>query len=674
MTENTFLQDLVITLTAALLVLLPSRRLKIPTAVGFMLTGILIGPGALGLIGNPHHVETLAEVGVAVLLFMIGLEFSLARLKEIGRAFLVAGPLQVFVTMAVVAGVLLALPIAATLPRAIFAGMLVTLSSTAMLLRMLTERGEIHAPQGRLLLGVLLFQDLAIIPMLILIPALAGNQSIAMGPRLLTGLALALAFLLVARFLMPRIVNAVIRSGVRELYVMMAVAVCLGAALLTQSLGLSPALGAFLAGLLVSESEYAHQVVAEILPFRDLFSSLFFISIGMLLAPDYLFGNLPTVGGWFLLTIAVKAFVAAAIIRAMGFPLRIAAIVGISLAQVGEFSFVLISVGTDQGLVSASQSQQFLAVAVLTLIATPFLINVASWVGARTGRPVSLPAAGEALEGHVSGVDLPVVAHASEERLEDHVVIAGYGVNGRNVARVLNELGINYIVMELDTAIIRRAKEAGEKIQFGDVSRPEGLHACAVDRASVVVLAISDPAATRFAVAQVRGANPRAYVIARTRQVAEVAELMRLGADEVIPEEFETSIAIVMRVLRRFHVPGNVIRFQEQALRREGYSFLRGSDVAGALMHSIERMMAGAITDTYYIEAESPSVGKTLADLDLRGRTRALIIAVVRDGTHELSPGADFALKARDVLVLVGDHQALEAAFQVLEGGGPRRN
>src|SRR6185503_20418310 len=205
-------------------------------------------------------------------------------------------------------------------------------------------------------------------------------------------------------------------------------------------------------------------------------------------------------------------------------------------------------------------------------------------------------------------------------------------------------------------------------IEFGDVSRPEGLDACGVDRASAVVLAISDPGATRYAVAQVRRANPRAYVIARTRQVAEVAELMRLGADEVIPEEFETSIAIVMRVLRRFHVPGNVIRFQEQALRREGYSFLRGSDVAGALMHSIERMMAGAITDTFYIEPDSPVLGRTLGDLDVRGRTRALIIAVVRDGAHELSPGADFAVRARDVLVLVGDHQALEAAFRVLGG------
>ena len=667
MTENTFLQDLVITLTAALLVLVSSRRLKLPSAVGFMLTGVLIGPGALGLISDPEHVETLAEIGVAVLLFMIGLEFSLARLKEIGRAFLVAGPLQVVGTIGVVAAILLALPIGATLPRAIFAGMLVTLSSTALLLRLLTERGEIHAPQGRLLLGILLFQDIAIVPMLILIPALAGNQSIAMGPRMLYGLGFTLAVLFIARFLMPRIVNAVIRSGIRELYVMMAVAFCLGAALVTQSLGLSPALGAFIAGLLVSESEYSHQVVAEILPFRDLFSSLFFISIGMLLAPDYLVANLPTVGGWFALTIAVKAAIAAATVRAMGYPLRIAATVGISLAQVGEFSFVLISVGTTQGLVSASQSQQFLAVAVLTLIATPFLIQLASWVGTHTGKPVPLPAAGETLEGHVSGPDLPTLAHAPE-RLSNHVVIAGYGVNGRNVARVLKELGIRYVVIELDTSIIRRAKEAGESIEFGDVSRPEGLDACGVDRASAVVLAISDPGATRYAVAQVRRANPRAYVIARTRQVAEVAELMRLGADEVIPEEFETSIAIVMRVLRRFHVPGNVIRFQEQALRREGYSFLRGSDVAGALMHSIERMMAGAITDTFYIEPDSPVLGRTLGDLDVRGRTRALIIAVVRDGAHELSPGADFAVRARDVLVLVGDHQALEAAFRVLGG------
>jgi len=678
MGTGSFLQDLVITLTAALLVLLPSRRLRLPSAVGFMLTGILIGPGGFGLVSDPHHVEILADIGVAVLLFMIGLEFSLARLKEIWRAFLLAGPLQVVATIAAIAALLLILPVNATLPKAVFAGMLIALSSTAMILRLLAERGETHAPQGRLLLGILLFQDAAIVPMLIAAPILAGTSRLAMGPGLLLGVAAIAALFLLARYGMPRLVNAVIRSGVRELYVMMAVAVCLGASLVTGALGLSPALGAFLGGLLVSESEYSHQVVAEILPFRDLFSSLFFISIGMLLVPAALLSMAGPVGGWLVLSMAVKALVAGAIVRLLGFPLRIAVVVGISLAQVGEFSFVLARIGLEQGLLSGEQSQQFIAVAVISLILTPFLVRGAAWAGAHTGRHVPLPPAGVSVEGHVSGAAIPAIdagaatpeakGAGAEPALRDHVIVAGYGVNGRNVARVLREVGIPYVVLELDTAIIRRAREGGERVQFGDVSRPEGLRDCGVDRASVVVLAISDPAATRFAVHQARQSNPRVYIIARTRLVAEVKELHRLGADEVIPEEFETSIAILARVLRRFHVPANVVRLQEKALRQEGYSFLRGGDLTGSLMTSVTRMIAGATTDTFYLEPGSPAVGKSLAELDLRGRTRALVIAAVRDGKHTLGPEADFVFQAGDILVLVGDHQSLDAAYGVLGG------
>jgi CPA2 family monovalent cation:H+ antiporter-2 len=242
---------------------------------------------------------------------------------------------------------------------------------------------------------------------------------------------------------------------------------------------------------------------------------------------------------------------------------------------------------------------------------------------------------------------------------------------------VLRELGIPYVVIELDTAIIRRAQAQGEPIQFGDVSRPEGLTACRVDRASVVVLAISDRGATRFAVVQARRSNPGAYIIARTRQVAEVAELMRIGADEVIPEEFETSIAILGRVLRRYHVPANVVRLQEQALRREGYSFLRGVEIAGSLGESVSRMIAGATTDTFYLEPGSPAVGQSLAKLDLRGRTRTTIIAVVREGKHHVTPDADFVLQQGDILVLVGDHDALEKAYEAMNpprpGAGDRK-
>ncbi|HYJ32099.1 MAG TPA: cation:proton antiporter [Candidatus Binatia bacterium] len=732
--ESTFLRDLVVALAAALVVLLPSRRLKIPAAVGFMLTGVLIGPGALGWISDTARVGILAEIGVSVLLFIVGLEFSLARLREIGRAFLVAGPLQVVATIAAVTGVLLLLPIHARLAGAIFAGMLVTLSSTAMVMRSLGERGETHAPQGRLLVGILLFQDIAMVPMLLLVPALAaaagalgagalgaggasgavavgaaasgvpngilggalavGNGgALSLAARLLIGLAAAGVVAAAARWLMPRVVNAVIRSGVRELYVMMAVAVCLGSALLTQRLGLSPALGAFLAGLLVSESEYSHQVVSEIVPFRDLFSSLFFISIGMLLEPAFVAANLPAIGGWLFLTVALKAIVAAAIVRLMGFPLRVAAIVGISLAQVGEFSFVLASVGIRNGLLSAAQSREFFAVAVLSLVITPFLVPFGSWLGAREAARATGAGAGalgstvprfggakrrdgdhEARAGAGSGTEAGAGsqagagAEAGARALRDHVIVAGYGLNGRNVAHALAELGIHYVVLEMDPSNVRRARAQGVPIQFGDVSRPESLHACGAERAAVVVLAISDASATRHAVAQVRRVNPGAYIIARTRLVAEVAELRRLGADEAIPEEFETSIAIVTRVLRRYHVPGNVIRLQEGALRREGYAFLRGGDVSVELTHSIERMIAGAVTDTFFLEPGSPAVGHTLASLDLRGRTGALVIAIVREGTPRISPEADLELETGDILVLVGDHQGLESAFRILEG------
>jgi CPA2 family monovalent cation:H+ antiporter-2 len=668
MGEASFLQDLVVTLTAALLVLLPSRRLRVPAAVGFMLTGILIGPGGLGLIGDPHHVQVLAEVGVAMLLFMIGLEFSTARLREIGRAFFVGGAGQVLGTIAVGTALLLLFYSPARLGTAVFIGMTLALSSTAMVLRIFVERGEHHAPQGRLVLGMLLFQDFAMVPMLLLVPSLAGKGTLSFGPRLLIGAAAALGVWLAARYLMPRVVGAVIRSGVRELYAMMAVAVCLGAALATQSLGLSPALGAFLAGLLVSESEYSHHIVAEVLPFRDLFSSVFFISIGMLLVPEVILGHLPLIAAIVTAAILVKAAVAAGVVRLMGYPSRIAVVVGISLAQVGEFSFVLVSVGVAQGLLSVTAAQIFLTVAVVTLMLTPLLIQLAAWAGSRAAARPALPDRGTALAGHDSSAN---VAMADEVGLSGHVVVAGYGLNGRNVARVLRELGIPYVVLEVDPAIVRRARSEGERIEFGDASRSESLRDTGVPRAAIIVVAISDPSATRFTVMQARRSNPGAYVIARTRQVKEVAELMRLGADEVIPEEFETSIAILGRVLRRYHVPMNVIRLQEQALRREGYSFLRGGDVTTSLTDSIHQLIEGATTDTFYLEPESPAVGQSIAQLNLHGATRALIIAVVRDGAHTLSPDSGFTLHAGDILVLVGDHQALETAFERLSPPRP---
>lgn len=249
---------------------------------------------------------------------------------------------------------------------------------------------------------------------------------------------------------------------------------------------------------------------------------------------------------------------------------------------------------------------------------------------------------------------------------DGHVIVVGYGINGRNLARVLRETGIHYVILEVNPVLVRRARREGQPVRLGDVSRREALGACGLKEAAVVVLAISDPAATRVAVAMTHESNPRAHIIARTRLVSEVAELMRLGADEVIPEEFETSIAIFARVLRRFHVPGNVIRLQERALREEGYGFLREGDRSGTLVDSVSRMIEETTTDTFYLGPNSPAAGKTLAQLDLRKGTGALVIAVVREGKSHPSPEPEFEFHAGDILVLVGDHAALEAAFEAL--------
>jgi K+:H+ antiporter len=661
--EPSVLRDLVIALCAAVVVLLPSRRLRIPPAVGFLITGAIIGPGALGWIRDPHHVETLAEVGVSILLFVIGLEFSLARLREIGRSFLVAGPLQTLGTIAIVAGLLVVLRVAATPEAAVFAGMLAALSSTAMLLPLLNDRGELHAPQGRLVLGILLFQDFAMVPMLVLTPSLAGSRGLSALSGAVLGMVSAAAIFLAARFVMPRLVNAVIRSGVRELYVMMAVAICLGASLATKTMGLSPALGAFLAGILVSESEYAHQIIGEILPFRDLFTSLFFVSIGMLLVPAQLVEHWPQVLGWLLLILVLKSLVTGLVVMSLGYPLRIATATGVSLAQVGEFSFVLASVGAAHGLMSPKQEQQFLAVAVLSLALTPFLVRLGAWMGSRTAR------AGRHAADHA---EARVPVHAAHVDLAEHVIIVGYGINGRNLARVLRETGIPYVILEMNPVLVRRARREGQPVLLGDASRRESFAACRLKAAAVVVLAISDPSATRVAVALIHESNPRAHVIARTRLVSEVAELMRLGADEVIPEEFETSIAIFARVLGRYHVPGNVIRLEERALRQEGYGFLREGPQSSTLTDSVARMIVGATTDTFYLAPDSPAVGHKLEDLDLRSRTRVLVIAVVRDGKHHLNPEPDYVFREGDILVLVGDHAALEAAFEALSPAGAR--
>jgi CPA2 family monovalent cation:H+ antiporter-2 len=557
------LKDLLILLAASLPIAFLCSRLRAPVIVGFMLTGVLIGPAGLGWISNPQDVEALAEIGVVLLLFTIGLEFSLKRLLQMKRLVLGGGGLQVLLTVLAVLG--LGLASGRSFQESVFFGFLCALSSTAIVLKSYQDRLEIASPHGRSGVGILLFQDLCLAPMMLLTPVLssqAGATPGAIALRLGTALAVIVGVVVTARTIMPLLLGHIVRLRSPEVFIIFVVLVSLGTAWLTSSVGLSMALGAFIAGLVLSESEYSHQIVSDVLPFRDVFNSVFFIAAGMLLSVGFLFAHLPVVLLWVVGLIVGKALITLLAVRLLGHSLRVAALVGLGLAQAGEFSFILAQMGAAQGLLSADDYQRFLAATILSMIATPLLISLAPRLSLLLPAPRTTSAAAQAQ---------PSGAHA----LSAHVIVVGYGLNGRNLVRVLQRTGIPFQVLELNAETVREARAAGVPIVYGDAVRREVLLRLGVQRAAILVLAISDQLATRHALALARELNPALRIIVRTRYLSELPELYALGATQVIPEEFETSIEIFARVLAEYGVAPDIIQRETAAVRSTGYELLR---------------------------------------------------------------------------------------------------
>lgn len=569
--EFPLLADLLVLLLASVPIAFICHRLRLPVMVGFMVTGVLIGPSALRLIKDLHAIELLAEVGIALLLFTIGLEFSLRRLMEMKRLVLGGGGLQVVLTILIAMAVekLLGKPA----NQALFFGFLVALSSTAIVLKSYAERLEIDTLYGRASVGILLFQDLCIVPMMLLVPILSGQEGSSMANiALAIGKAAAVigGIVFTARKIVPFLLYQVTRLRSSEVFIIFVVLVSLGTAWLTSRFGLSMAVGAFIAGLVLSESEYSHQIVSDILPFRDVFNSIFFISIGMLLSLNSLAQNFPAVMILLAAVIVGKAIVVAMVARLLRYSLRVSITLGIGLAQVGEFSFILAKAGSAQNLLSQPDYQLFLAASVLSMIATPFLIHVApkislsleSWLGVVAAPSRESP--GE---------------RASERGLNRHVIVVGYGVNGRNVSKVLHRLGIPYLVLELNAQTVRAAAAQGVPIRYGDAGRRQALRHAGVEQAAIMVVAISDALVTRRTVALARELNPDLHIIVRTRYMSEVGELFDLGASEVIPEEFETSVEIFSRVLKQYGVSRQSIEQEVEEVRKEGYAMLRSTSL-----------------------------------------------------------------------------------------------
>ncbi len=646
------LTDFVLIFSLSIGIVFLFHKLRIVPIVGYLVTGVIIGPSVIGLVKDQTMIELFAEIGVILLLFTIGIEFSLQELIRSRRTIVMGGGMQVLLTIVVVT--LIALAAGQSMGIAIFLGFLVSMSSTAIVLRILSERAEMESPNGRVTISILIFQDLGIILMVLLVPLLAGTagtSSSAMIFSILKALAIVLLLIVAGRFIVPTVLYHIVRTQNRELFLLGMIVICLGTATLTSMAGLSLAIGAFIIGLIISESEFSHQALSEILPLRDVFNSLFFISIGMLLDLGFVLDNFSIILYVVIIIILIKFMLTMITTVVLKYPLHTAFLVGLSLAQIGEFSFVLSLIGIQHGLLNNDIYQVFLASAILTMIATPFMIQMG-------------PRIEDFITRHGKESD-----HIRKEtigsKIEKHVVIAGYGINGRNLSSVLSAVKIPFVVVEMNPEIVISEKRKGLPIFYGDASKEDILKLTNISKAKILVVAICDPAHTRMMVKNARKLNPGIYIITRIRYVSELEELYDLGADEVIPAEFETSIEIFSRVLSRYLIPKEEIQKNVERVRKDGYEMIRDIYHRPRSLDDLGHHLTNIELETFRVMGGSIADGKTLAELNLRKQWGFTVLAIQRGNDVLNNPDGEEKLLEDDIVVLMGNRERLPEVSSV---------
>jgi CPA2 family monovalent cation:H+ antiporter-2 len=644
------LYDVAIILAASFPLLFLGKRFRVPEIIAYLVTGIVIGPHALGWIRDTRQVEVIAELGVALILFFVGLHLPFDKLRTLGKTTLVSGSLQMGLTVLLV--ILVGMPFGSDPRRTAFYGILIALGSTAVVLPILATRDEMGAPFARRFLGVSLFQDLAVIPLMLLVPAFASGGNAPPLPNVLKRVAIAVVgvfvLILVARVIVPRLFRRIAALGSREVFTAGVIVLIVATIAAAGRLGISAALGAFAAGVVVGDTEFIHEITGTLRPFRDFLSALFFASIGMLLDPGFLFSALPLVLETVAAVILIKVAAAYPAFRAGGALPRTSLRAAFAIAPIGEFSFLLALEGKRLGVLGPEDEQLFVSVAVLTLGTTPLFVTAGLKLAERLR-------------------SRPEPADERERPLSGHIVIIGYGLNGLNVAHVLTETGIPHVVMEEDHGRAEIARQNGSRVVVADAASPEGLEAAGLARALAVVIAISDPDGTRRIVRICRRENSNVHIIVRTRYVSQVEPLKELGADEVIPEEFETSVEIVSRLMRLLAVPGNVVAAQIRVLRDEAYQLLRDPAMRSAEGRRLSAALEAGTALTFFVLPETPAAGRTLAELGVAD-DRVAVPAMIRHGAPYSPAPTDEPLQSGDTLFLVGAHEDLMRVMSRLEG------
>jgi len=634
------LRDVVIILALSVIVLLIFRKVRIPSVLAFFVTGMLAGPQGLGLISSMEEVQLLAELGVIFLLFTIGMEFSMEKFSQIKRYVIVGGSLQLALTLAAVYFICINLGLSTN--ESIFIGFLISFSSTAIVLRLLQDKNQIYSVHGQISLGILIFQDIAVVLVILFTPLLAGVNSSNLNnwPLMVAmGVGLLLFTLVSAKWIVPQLLHYMSRFKSRELFLLTIILICFGVTWITSSIGLSMALGAFLAGLIISHTDYSHQALGNILPFQDIFMSFFFVSIGMLLDLGFIAENLLLIIIATLAILTIKALIAGFTAGLLGLSFRVMVLVGLILSQIGEFSFILSATGLELGLIDENFFQIFLSVSLITMSVTPFIMAIAPRISDLSD---NLPLPHRFRHGFYP-MNLP-----EETGWEDHLVIVGFGINGKNVAKAAYKANIPYVVVEMNPEIVESEKSKGESIYFGDAAHETVLENINVHEARTMVVAISDPVGTRKVLETAKKLNPNLYIIVRTRYIKEMEKLHEIGANEVIPEEFETSIEIFSRVLDQYNLSPEKIDDFITEIRSDSYQMFRtlskDDKMTCTLNNSLNEL------EVISTQLEDDMDGKTVKEF--LEKNEGKILGIIRGSETFNNPDIDFKLYENDIVII----------------------
>lgn len=631
------------------------RILGAPSIIGFLFAGIVIGPSGLGVV-EQHDVETFSEFGLVLLLFIIGLELSPEPLLRMGRSLAVAAGIQVASTVLLVGALGLVL-FDLDLRASVILGIIVALSSTAIVLKQISDRGEADTVTGRMTTGILLIQDVLVITVMLCLPFFAlggdGNWREQIMPSIIGLFGVAVMLIFGRRFL-ALFLSKVVYPGGPEFVTLFGIVAAFGGAWLAGLVGWSLPLGACIIGLLLAEADARHQISADILPLRDVFNALFFISLGMLVDIDVAVQHIAFLAAAVTLTLVGKTVLTSLAIRAAKWPLAASVQIGLGLCTVSEFGYVLAREANHYDLLPDAMLTLITVYALGTMFFGAMFVPVA--------RPLSI-----AVERVIRREKAPAGPEAPPDKAGAHIILCGYGTNGQNLARVLTATHIPFEIVEIDPRLVEVATRDGHRVTMGDASRAAILQHAGIDRARGVVVAINDLDATERVITSIRNVRPDIYILADTQRIVHIDQLYKRGATEVLAQDFETSIELAAHILKKLDVPDNIIDGQLTALRAGRYDMLRGTPQDRRSADALMRALQLTATRTYYVEPDSPAVGHTLKDLDLRARTGATIIAVVRDGDPATNPAADFRVEGGDVLVLVGAHEQLAKATALLQ-------